>query len=399
VSKRRTSGTGGIHKWMKRRKDPKTGQLREPEQVGWCAVVDLGIVDGKRKREWRYVGMDRKKELVSWLNEMLGKKQAGTLPKRSGLTVEAWLRTWLDGLDVRPRTKESYEGYCRLHLIPGLGSKHLSKLTAADVDRFLAERRDAGLAPRTRHHLRSILRNALKKAVRDRLVTYNVAAEATAVSVPKEEMKTLDSDQVRQLLAALDGSELEAFFVLAVGLGAREGELLGLRWTDIDLERGVLHINRSLQWIHAKAGDRHRVAALVEPKTRTSRRALQLSAPAIEALREHRAHWRDKKLELGERYLNEWDLVFVGALGEPLHPKAVWREWRRVLAAAQLPTIRPHDLRHTAGTLMRERDVDPLVIQQVLGHSNIATTLGAYGHVTPGLRKQAVDAQAAILGG
>src|SRR5207302_2362921 len=190
------------------------------------------------------------------------------------------------GLDKRPRTIEHYEGNVRLHIIPGLGSRPLAKLTAADVERFLAERRAAGLAPRTVHHLRAVLRNALKKAVRNRLVPYNVAAESDPPKVPHEEMQVFDLDQVRQLLDAIKGSDLEALFVLAVGLGAREGELLGLRWSDIDLERSVIHINRQLQWVRATEGDRRRVAALVEPKSRSSRRALSLSAPAVPALRD-----------------------------------------------------------------------------------------------------------------
>ncbi len=234
--------------------------------------------------------------------------------------------------------------------------------------------------------------------MRNRLVPYNVAAESDPPKVPHEEMQVLDLDQVKQLLETLRSSELEALFVLSVGLGSRQGELLGLRWTDVDLDRGVIHINRSLQWIHAKEGDRRRVAALVEPKSRSSRRALPLSPPAITAMREHRKRWANEKLRLGDHWLNAWDLVFVGAQGEPLHPKAVWREWRRILAAGKLPTIRPHDLRHTAGTLMREQGVDIKVIQEFLGHSSISTTLDTYGHVTPGLREQAVGAQAVILG-
>ena len=333
------------------------------------------------------------------LAETLHKKEHGTLPKPGRLTVADWLTTRLKGLDKRPRTIEHYEGNVRLHIIPGLGSKPLAKLTAADVEKFLAERRAAGLAPRTVHHIRAVLRNALKKAVRNRLVPYNVASESDPPKVPHTEMQVLDQEQVDQLRATLEGSQLEAFFLLAVGLGAREGELLGLRWSDVDLERGVLHINRQLQWVRANQGDRRRVAALVEPKSRSSRRALSLSAPTVQALSDHRARWRDRKLELGQRWLNEWDLLFVGPMGEPLHPKAVWREWRRILTAAKLPTIRPHDLRHTAGTLMREHEVDIKVIQETLGHSSISTTLDIYGHVTPGLRKQAVNAQAAILGG
>jgi hypothetical protein len=142
---------------------------------------------------------------------------------------------------------------------------------------------------------------------------------------------------------------------------------------------------------------RRREPALVEPKSRTSLRTLPLSKPAVEVLRAHRTRWANEKLRLGDRWLNDWDLVFVGPQGEPLHAKNVWREWRRILTAAELPVIRPHDLRHTAGTLLREQGVDIKVIQETLGHSSISTTLDAYGHVTPGLREQAVGAQAVTL--
>jgi len=408
MSKRRASGSGALLKWR------KGGQV-----VGWVAVVDRGVIDGKRRQMKHYVksqpGVNAQAEAQAWLNKQLTKKQEGTLPKPGRLTVTDWLNTWLKGLDKRPRTIEHYEGNIRLHLIPGLGSKTLSKLTASDVEAFLGDKRRAGMAPRTVHHLRAVLRNALKKAVRNRLIPFNVAAEADAPKVPRgiwkvdhaEEVATFDREQVRRLLTALKGTSLEALFVLAVGLGTREGELLGLRWSDVspriqdeaDTKRRVLRIAYGLQWLRVKEGERRREAALVEPKSRTSRRTLPLSPPAVEALRAHRKRQVAEQLRLGDRWLNEWDLVFVGAQGEPLHPKAVWREWRRILEAAQLPTIRPHDLRHTAGTLMREQGVDIKVIQETLGHSSISTTLDTYGHVTPGLREQAIGAQEAILGG
>ena len=386
MSNRRAAGSGGLLKWR-----------RDGQVLGWIGVADLGIVDGKRSRQKVYGKTQA--EVQKRLAEILHKKEHGTLPKPGRLTVAAWLTTWLKGIEVRSRTHEHYEGNVRLHLIPGLGSKSLAKLTAADVETFLAERRRAGLAPRTVHHLRAVLRNALKKAVRNRLIPYNVAAESDAPKVPHEEMLTFELFQVTQLLDALKDSTFEALFVLAVGLGVREGELLGLRWSDVDLERAILHVRVQLQWLRATEGERHRVAALVEPKSRTSRRALRLSPSAILALRAHRARWANDKLRLGDRWLNEWDLVFVGPQGEPLHPKAIWREWRRVTAAAGLPVIRPHDLRHTAGTLLREKGVDIKVIQETLGHSSISTTLDVYGHVTPGLRDQGVAAQEEILGG
>jgi integrase len=379
MSKRRASGSGALLKWRKAGQD-----------VGWVAVMDLGVVDGKRRQQKFYAKTQA--EAQRRLTDHLAKKEAGTLPKPGRLTVADWLASWLKSLDKRPRTIEHYESNVRLHIVPLIGSKVLGKLTASDVEQMLAELRKRGAAPRSVHHARAVLRNALKKAVRNRLVPYNVAAESDAPKVPHEEMKTFDRDQVRQLLEALKGSHLEALFVLAVGLGVREGELLGTRWSDIDLDRGVLRITRGLQRVS-------REFILVEPKSRTSRRALPLSAPAVEILRAHRAWWVNEKLRLGSHWIDEWDLVFVGTQGEPLHAKAVWREWRRILKASGLPVIRIHDLRHTAGTLLREAGVDAKVVQETLGHSSISTTLDTYGHVTPGLRELGVAAQARILGG
>jgi integrase len=390
MSKRRAAGSGALLKWR------KAGQV-----VGWVAVIDRGVVDGKRRQMKHYTKTQA--EAQAWLTQQLAKKDAGTLPKPGRLTVADWLTSWLAGLDVRPRTREHYEGNVRLHLIPGLGSKPLGKLTAADVERFLTERKAAGLAPRTRHHLRAVLRNALKKAVRDRLIPFNVAAEAAAPKVPRDEMQTFDYAQVERLLESVRDSPLEGLFVLQVGLGIRGGELLGLTWKDVDFDRGVLHINRSLQWVRvADGGTRRRDVDLGEPKSKMSRRALPLSTPALEALRAHRKRQLQRQKDIVDEksvWLNDRHLVFVGDHGEPLHQKAVWREWRRILAAADLPTIRPHDLRHTAGTLMRDQDVDIKVIQETLGHSSVSTTLDTYGHVTPGMRKRGLAAQTVILGG
>src|SRR5207302_9392901 len=150
--------------------------------------------------------------------EILHKKESGTLAKPGRLTVADWLATWLKGLDKRPRTIEHYESNIRLHIVPLIGSKALGKLTASDVEEMLAAKRRDGMAPRSVHHVRAVLRNALKKAVRNRLVPYNVAAESDAPKVPHKEMQTFERVQVAQLLETLKGSPLEALFVLAVGL-------------------------------------------------------------------------------------------------------------------------------------------------------------------------------------
>jgi integrase len=384
MSKRRAAGDGSLLKW---KKDGKV--------IGWIGVADLGDVDGKRKRQKVYGTTQG--EVKARLDAILEKKRAGTLPRPGRLTVADWMSTWLKGLDVRPKTRETYELIARRHIVPGLGAKQLGKLTASDIDAFL-EAKKGSLAPRSRYHIRTVLKTALKKAVRRRLIPYNVAAESDPVRVTDHEMQTLSAEQVEAFRAAVKGNRLEALYLLAVGLGLRQGELLGLRWIDIDLEASRLRVTRALQWIRATRGQAAD-ATLVEPKSQSSRRTLPLPPAATAALRAHRVRWANEKLALGERYLNEWDLAFTGLLGEPLNPRTISDELDRILRDARLPDVRFHDLRHTALTLMRAQGVDIKVIQEFAGHRDVGLTLRVYSHVTTGLREQGVAAINAILGG
>ncbi|MFI5281741.1 MAG: tyrosine-type recombinase/integrase [Candidatus Dormibacterales bacterium] len=386
MSKRRAAGSGALLKWR------KDGQV-----VGWIGVADLGVVDGKRCRQKVYGKTQA--EVQKRLADILHKKEDGTLPKPGRLTVEAWLKTWLAGVHKRPRTFEHYELVVRKHIVPLIGSKPLAKLTASDVERLMAAKLAGGLSPRSVHHVRAVLRNALRKAVRDRLISHNVAAEADAPDVPMVEMQTLTPEQVKVFLGAVTGRRLEALYVTTLALGLRRGEVLGLRWSDINLDAGTLRVSRALQWIRP-IGQRRSEPALVEPKSRTSRRALSLPSVALESLRAHRRRWADEKLRLGDRYLNEWDLVFVGPQGEPLNPKTIWSEFHEeILVGAGLPLIRFHDLRHSCASLLLLAGVPARMVQEILGHSSIGLTLGTYSHVLPGLREQAVRAQNAMLGG
>lgn len=385
MSGRRAAGSGALLRWR-----------RDGQVIGWIGVADLGVVDGKRRRAKVYGKTQG--EVQKRLTDILAKKGSGTLPKPGRLTVADWLTTWLKGVDVRPRTRESYELIVRKHIVPGIGSKPLAKLTASDVEQLLTERRRAGLSPRSVHHVRAVLRNGLRKAVRDRLVPYNVAAEADPPKVPQMEMQTLTPGQVKVFLGAVKGRRLEALYVTTLAIGLRQGEVLGLRWSDIDLEAGTLRVSRALQWVRP-IGERRSEPALVEPKSRTSRRGLSLPAVALEALRQHRAQWIDEQLH-GQQPLNEWDLVFVGPQGEPLNPKTIWKEFHQeILVGAKLPLIRFHDLRHSCASLLLLHGVPARMVQEILGHSSISLTLGTYSHVLPGLREQATAAMDAALSG
>jgi integrase len=393
VRKRRgAAGRGSIFPW--KRRNPRTGKLR---LVGYRGNVDLGRDPDSGKRLRKTVYGRSHQEVVDKLTEELAKQKRGEQPRPGRRTVGEFMQSWLKRVDVKPRTLEHYELVVRKHIVPFIGSKTLAKLTANDVELLLTNRRKAGLSPRSVHHVRAVLRNALRKAVRDRLVPFNVASMADAPKVPMIEMKTFTPEQVRVFLDAVRGRRLEALYVTTLAVGLRQGEGLGLRWSDIDLEAGTLRVSRALQWIRPQ-GQASAVPMLVEPKSRTSRRGVDLPAVALEAMRAHRMRWIDERLHLGDKWLNQWDLVFVGPMGEPLHPKTLWRDYRGVLKSAGLPLIRYHDLRHSCASLLLLHGVPARMVQEILGHSSISLTLGTYSHVLPGLREQAKAAMDAVLG-
>ena len=395
ATSRRGQGQGSLFPW--KRRNPKTGDV---EQVGWCAMADLGMVDGKRKRKAVYGKTQR--EVVERLNETLRDHQRGTLPKPGRVTVEAWLKTWLQSIEggVRPKTLSHYRWIAEEHLIPAIGRRQLSKLEPSDVEAMLNAKLRAGLAPRTVHHMRAVLRNALRKAERDRLVVRNAAALADPVKVPRHDMRTLSPVEVKAYLAAASGERLEALLVTALGLGMRQGELMGLRWQNVDLDRRdpelgapvpVLHVKWALQYQGGRP-------VLVEPKSETSRRTMPLPGPVAEALPQHRARQAQEQLA-AKAWLNELDLVFVGRHGQPLESTAVLRAHWDVLEKAGIPRMRFHDLRHSAATLLLEAGIPLKVVAEVLGHASPSITQSTYMHVTQGLRAQATAAQARILGG
>ena len=401
--KRRTSGTGSLFKWMKRLRDPKTGELSAPVQVGWTGVVDLGLVDGKRKRQSVY-GVNQK-EVVERLNNLLRDHMHGVLSTSGRLTVAEWLASWLRAKEsgskkIRPRTIEHYRLVVDKHIVPAIGKKPLAKLTPTDVERMLGAQLRGGLSPRSVHHVRAVLRNALARAERDGKVSRNVARLAESPSVPEPDRGPVESfsENVGTFLRALEGDRLSGMYVVTLGLGLRLGEVTGLRWSDIDLDTAVLHVNKSLQWIRS-AGEKAALPQLLEPKTEKSRRELQLSDPMVETLRQHRARWRDEKLALGPLSLNEFDLVFTGPAGEPLNPRVISEQFRAILRKADLPRIRFHDLRHANASLLLTAHVPMEMLSKLLGHSNPTTTRNIYVHVLKPLQEEAKRAQARLLTG
>ena len=324
-----------------------------------------------------------RKEVADKLAKAVADLADGLVFDDENMTVGEYLDKWLKG-SVRGSVRESTFDRCEIavqvHIEPAFGRLKLKKLTPAHVQGFYRDRLDAGLAPASVNKLHVVLHKALKQAVEWRMIPRNVA-EATKAPRPvaKEEMRTLTAQEVRCLLEAARGDRLEALYVLAVHTGMRQGELLALKWQDVDLENAIVSVRRTV----TKSGGR---LYLGEPKTKKSRRTIDLTGASVSALRSHLARQLEEMEILGDRYRDD-GLVFTSEVGTLINPTNLRkRSFAQLLQRAKLPkSTRFHDLRHTCATLLFGRNVHPKHVQELLGHSNIAITLDTYSHVIPGM--------------
>ena len=358
----------------------------------WCAMVDLSVEGSKRKRKAIF-GKTRR-EVADKLKAVLHDQQQGLPVAVERQTLDQFITRWLSEVvaqRTRPKTHQSYSEIARLHIIPTLGKIQLSKLSPQDVQRLMNDKLAEGLSPRTVTYIRAVLRMALAQALKWGMVARNVA---TLVDPPKTEqaaITVLSPTQARTLLDAARGDRLEALYRVALSLGLRRGEALGLRWQDVDLERGILRVEVALQVMVGVA------PALVAPKTVNSRRTLPLPPMLVSALRAHRARQLEERLCAGTRW-QDHDLVFSTSIGTPINPPNLVRTFHRLLERAGLPPMRFHDLRHSCATLLAAQGVPARVAMDILGHSDIRVTQNIYTHVFDDAKRQASDAMQRLFG-
>jgi integrase len=368
------------------------GSIQQRKDGRWSAVVDLGWKNGKRTRKTVY-GKTRK-EVARKLTDLLKMRKDG-LPIPVGTEkVGTFLLRWLEATKatIRPRTWQRYEEYVRLHAVPTLGRLRLVNLAPHHLQLLYSERLAAGFSPQTVVHLHRMLHRALGQAVRWGAVARNVTELVDPPRVGWKEMRALSPAEARRLLGAAAGTPLEALYTIAVTTGMREGELLGLRWRDVDLDERKLHVVGSLQNI---AGEGWKI---VEPKTARSRRLVVLSELGAQSLRRHRAMQAERRLRAGDAWEDN-DLVFPNRLGKPINPpNLLIRSFHPLLAKAKLPRVRFHDLRHTAASLLLDQGIHPKIVSEMLGHSTVSITLDLYSHVTPSMQAQAADALDSLFG-
>lgn len=373
---RRGNGEGTVYK----RKDGR-----------WEGAAYVLLPSGGRSRR-RVYGRTRA-EVNEKLTALQRASHQGMPATTTSQTVGDFLTTWLvdiAAVKVRPATLRSYVMYVKLHLIPGLGKKRLARLTPADVRAFLADRRAAGLSPATVKQIHAILRSALAHAVREDLVARNVARLVVVPAGPRHEVVPLSVEEAKQLLVAARNDRLYPLWAVALAIGLRRGEALGLRWCDIDLESGTLRVRQSLQRVDG-------ALAVVPPKTERSRRSIPLPAIAVTALQEHRERMAIESTRRGQP-LSADGFVFTSSIGTPLEPRNVNRAFVALLGRAGLRHVRLHDLRHTCASLLLAQGVPARVVMETLGHSAIAVTMNTYSHVLPSLQREAADRMNDLLG-
>lgn len=362
---------------------PSAGSIRLRRDGRWEARVTLTDPDGRRIR--RSLLARSRPEVEAKLRAALDAEARGLPATDARLRLAEHLTDWLENVRprVRPRTYQSYESVVRVHLIPALGHVPLIRLTPQQVQTMLNRQSAGGASPRTVAISRDVLRLALHQAERWGQLGRNVARLVDPPRVVRHEIRPLAPAEVRRFLDAIAGTPDEALYLTAIGLGLRQGELLGLAWSDVDLEAGTLRVRHALQRIDG-------VARLVEPKSVTSRRTVALPAVVADALRQHRRRQLERRLAAGDRWRAEdWDLVFCSATGTPLDGPNVNKRFQRLIADLGLPRQRFHDLRHACASLLLVQGVAPRVVMETLGHSQISLTMNTYSHVMPALGRDA----------
>jgi len=356
----------------RRRRVNGDGSVYKRQQDGyWVGAFYSHTVSGARKRVVVYG------KTLAEARDKLGKAQQQA---RAGVPVpdQAWtlgrhLEYWLEHVvkrNRRPATYALYETIVRLYLIPGLGTKSLARLSVPAVQMFLNQRLEKGDCIRKVHVMRTVLSSALSRAVREELVTRNVARNIELPEWRRSTIRPWTVDEAKRFLAASKSDPLYTAFVLLILCGLRRGEVLGLRWADIDFDARTIHISQQIQRIRGEL-------VLGPVKTHAGRRTVPLLDLACQALTLQAGRQAIYRANMGSAWPST-DLVFTTRTGRPIEPRNLVRSFRRICDDNEIRIITVHHLRHTVASLLKDLGVPPRDAQVILGHARISTTLEIY---------------------
>lgn len=364
----------------------------------WAVVVDHDRdQDGKRRQKW-HSGFRTKRDAERALNEILNRIGSGAYVDPGRQTIAEYLREWLMAIQptIRRGTWISYRTNIERHVIPRLGGRELRQLGGSHLNVLYAQlledgRCDGarGLSPRSVRYTHTIVHRALRDAVRWGKLPRNPADMADPPKSRTPEMKTWQTDELRRFLTSVEGDRLYAAWLLVATTGLRRGELLGLRWSDLDFQAGRAAIRQTLSSVGGKV-------TFSTPKTTKSRRSIAVDSATLAALRHHRDAQNKERVTWEEVY-RDLDLAFCREDGTPLRPDTITRRFHDLSRRAGVPVVRLHDVRHTYASIGLAAGTHPKVMAERLGHATVGITLDTYSHVAPALARQAADDLAALI--
>jgi integrase len=381
---------------MAKKRGNNEGSIYRRKNGTWAAQYTVWTAEGRKRRS---VSGKTRAEVSRKLTEAMANRDGGLVYDAGKLTVGEYLNGWLaDSVKgtVKETTYANYSYVTRVHISPALGRVKLKNLTPAHVRGFYGEKARSGLAAATVKKMHVVLRKALSQAVSDGLIPRNAAdgVKPPRVSAPGEEIKPLDSEECAAFLEASCGERLEALYVLAVHCGLREGELLALRWEDVDLEaaKPALLVRRTL----TRGEDGRGWVVGASTKSGKGRR-VRLTRRAVAALKTHRKRQLEERMQLAGLWQDQ-GLVFPNETGSLFNPSNLRnRSFKRIKARSGVrEDLRFHDLRHTCATLLLGEGVNAKVVSEMLGHASITITLNTYSHVLPDMQDSAAAMEAAL---
>jgi integrase len=380
----------------------------------WHGRVTVGTKDNGNP-DRRHVQAKTRAEVTKKVRDLEKQRDQGNVPKAGQrYRVSAWLTYWVQNIAAPPNVSENahagYEVDVRVHLVPGIGAHWLDKLEAEHLEKLYVKMMRAGSAPATAHHVHRTARNALNEAKRRGHIPQNPALLAKAPKLSDDEAEPYTVTQVRHLLALVAGRRNGPRWVIALALGLRQGEVLGLKWEHVDLDTGLMRIRRSRlrpKYEHGCGGtcgrklagycpDRRQTRADAGPtKSRAGRRVVGLPDPLVVLLKVHRETQAVERTAARQLWHEEgW--VFATPDGRPLNPFTDYREWKALIEEAGLPERRLHDARHTAATVLAILAVPTPTAMAIMGWSS-AEMAARYQHVLDSIRKGVADQVGGLL--
>jgi len=361
----------------------RLGQVIQRGAYSWLVRIFLGTDDNGKRLYANKTIRGTRKDAQAYLNAWLRDKDQGLVVRPSKITLSEHMDEWLDthvSTKVEPETLGNYRDIVRLYIKPTLGFRKICDLTPLEIQRTYASMR-SHLSPRTVVLVHTLLKSSLDVAVAWGRLSSNPVGFVDPPKRESREMTALNPEECLRFIEAAKSDPLYPMFLVSLSTGMRPGEVLALKWKDVNLESGTLQVNRSVT----------RKGRYKDPKTKKGRRQIQLTPTVVEVLRQHRVEQSRMLREIGAGSVDT-DLVFVQKNGRPWKDRNVARHhFKQILEKAGLPDIRLYDLRHTFATTLLLNGEHPKVVADIMGDSTVETVLDTYSHVLPIMHKRAAD--------